>query len=132
MATPLWPSYRRELESTVADLKNKPSDAGAIITAAMFLGEFTGELPWAYLDLGETAWAGRRWDVGEAGDRCPGAHDAAPRACQNARSSPRERARVTLTFDRLGLRSRLERLPVARSDRRCPHQDARGSVTGGP
>ncbi len=64
---PLWPPYRRELKSTVADLKNKPSDKGAIITAAMFLGEFTRDAPWAYLDLGDTAWAGRGWELGEAG-----------------------------------------------------------------
>jgi len=61
---PLWPSYRRELTSTVADLKNKPSDKGAIISAALFLGEFTGEVPWAYLDLGDTAWAGERQGLG--------------------------------------------------------------------
>jgi leucyl aminopeptidase len=64
---PLWPPYRRELDSTVADLKNKPADKGAIITAAMFLGEFTGDVPWAYLDVGDTAWASHRWDLGEAG-----------------------------------------------------------------
>jgi len=51
----------------VADLKNKPSDKGAVITAAMFLGEFTRDVPWAYLDLGDTAWAGRGWELGEAG-----------------------------------------------------------------
>jgi len=64
---PLWPGYRRELDSQVADLKNKPSDKGAVITAAMFLGEFTGEVPWAYLDIGDTGWASERWDLGEAG-----------------------------------------------------------------
>ncbi len=64
---PLWPPYRRELDSPVADLKNKPSDRGAVITAAMFLGEFTGDVPWAYLDIGDTAWASERWDLGEAG-----------------------------------------------------------------
>ncbi|MGZ8570699.1 MAG: leucyl aminopeptidase family protein [Actinomycetota bacterium] len=64
---PLWPPYRRELKSSIADLKNKPADKGAVITAAMFLGEFTGDVPWAYLDIGDTAWAGARWDLGEAG-----------------------------------------------------------------
>jgi leucyl aminopeptidase len=64
---PLWPPYRRELDSPVADLKNKPSDRGAVITAAMFLGEFTGNVPWAYLDIGDTAWASERWDLGEVG-----------------------------------------------------------------
>ncbi|MGZ5129585.1 MAG: leucyl aminopeptidase family protein, partial [Actinomycetota bacterium] len=64
---PLWAPYRRELTSPVADLKNKPSDKGALITAAMFLGEFTGDVPWAYLDLGDTAWAGGRWALGDAG-----------------------------------------------------------------
>lgn len=64
---PLWPAYRRELRSTVADLRNKPSDKAAMITAALFLGEFTGQTPWAYLDLGDTAWAGHDWDLGPAG-----------------------------------------------------------------
>jgi leucyl aminopeptidase len=64
---PLWPPYRRELESQVADLKNKPADKGAVITAAMFLGEFTGQAPWAYLDVGDTAWASGPWRLGEAG-----------------------------------------------------------------
>jgi leucyl aminopeptidase len=64
---PLWEPYRRELRSSVADLKNKPSNLGAMITAALFLGEFTGETPWAYLDLGDTAWAGRDWSLGPAG-----------------------------------------------------------------
>ena len=64
---PLWPGYRRELESPVADLKNKPAGKGAVITAAMFLGEFTGDVPWAYLDIGDTGWAHERWDLGEVG-----------------------------------------------------------------
>ncbi len=64
---PLHDAYRRELRSTVADLRNKPPHKAAMITAALFLGEFAGDTPWAYLDLGDTAWAARDWDLGPTG-----------------------------------------------------------------
>jgi leucyl aminopeptidase len=64
---PLHEAYRRELRSTVADLRNKPPDKAAMITAALFLGEFAGNTPWAYLDIGDTAWAASDWDLGPAG-----------------------------------------------------------------
>jgi len=48
---PLWPGYKKKLDSAVADLINAPSDgfAGAI-TAALFLKEFAGDVAWAHLD----------------------------------------------------------------------------------
>jgi leucyl aminopeptidase len=55
---PLFPSYRKELESEVADLRNvtgKP-DASTIM-AGLFLNEFTGGRPWAHLDIAAPAWA---------------------------------------------------------------------------
>ena len=52
---PLFPPYRRLLDSKVADLVNAPSSpyAGAI-AAALFLERFTGAAPWAHFDI--MAW----------------------------------------------------------------------------
>lgn len=50
---PLWPGYRKMLDSRIADLNNAPSGgfAGAI-TAALFLERFVAaETPWAHIDL---------------------------------------------------------------------------------
>jgi leucyl aminopeptidase len=49
---PLYDEYREHLRSEVADLKNigRPREAGTIV-AGLFLKEFTGEVPWAHLDI---------------------------------------------------------------------------------
>lgn len=54
---PLWPAYRRQLDSDIADLKNAGGRAAAPITAGRFLQEFVGDLEWAHLDIAGTAWA---------------------------------------------------------------------------
>ncbi|HKJ00055.1 MAG TPA: leucyl aminopeptidase family protein [bacterium] len=53
---PLWAPYRKELDSSVADLANAANGgmAGAI-TAALFLKEFAGEVAWAHIDC--YAWS---------------------------------------------------------------------------
>jgi len=57
-AMPLERSYRRSLDSPVADLKNIGNDRwGGAITAALFLAEFVGERPWAHLDVAGPARA---------------------------------------------------------------------------
>jgi leucyl aminopeptidase len=53
---PLWQlplnrRYRKQLESNVADMKNMGGDFAGAITAALFLAEFVGEVPWAHLDI---------------------------------------------------------------------------------
>lgn len=53
---PLWKEYREQLESTVADLKNVGGRPAGTITAAAFLREFVGEVPWAHLDIAGTAY----------------------------------------------------------------------------
>lgn len=53
---PLGPAYRKQLESTVADIKNAGDRSGGTITAACYLQEFVGETPWAHLDIAGTAW----------------------------------------------------------------------------
>jgi leucyl aminopeptidase len=52
---PLQRGYRDELDSDVADLKNVGGVNAGTITAALFLAEFTGEVPWAHIDIAGTA-----------------------------------------------------------------------------
>jgi leucyl aminopeptidase len=52
---PLERRYRKELDSTVADLKNLGGANAGAITAALFLEEFVGEVPWAHIDIAGTA-----------------------------------------------------------------------------
>jgi leucyl aminopeptidase len=54
---PMFDDYKEHLRSDIADLANIGGRAGAAITAAIFLKEFTGGLPWAHLDIAGTAWA---------------------------------------------------------------------------
>lgn len=55
---PLMKSQRGKLNSDVADIANSASGFGGAIRAAMFLQEFTNEVPWAHLDI--YAWNGAR------------------------------------------------------------------------
>jgi leucyl aminopeptidase len=48
---PLVPEYRRNLDSEVADMKNVGGPYGGAITAALFLQEFVGDIPWAHIDM---------------------------------------------------------------------------------
>jgi leucyl aminopeptidase len=57
----LWPmpiheEYFEQLKSEIADMANVGGRPGGAITAALFLKEFTGGLPWAHLDVAGTAW----------------------------------------------------------------------------
>ena len=55
---PLVASYRKELDSEVADLRNVTTKAGATtIMAALFLKEFTAGRRWAHLDIAAPSWA---------------------------------------------------------------------------
>ena len=42
---------RSELDSDVADVKHTGSRMGGAITAAMFLENFVGDIPWAHIDI---------------------------------------------------------------------------------
>lgn len=53
---PLWPQYRKQIDSTVADVKNTGGRAAGSITAGWFLREFAGDTPWAHLDIAGTAY----------------------------------------------------------------------------
>lgn len=48
---PLPKSYKKLLKSEIADLKNVGGRPGGSITAALFLQEFVGSVPWAHMDI---------------------------------------------------------------------------------
>ena len=54
---PIYEEAREQLRSEIADMMNVGGRPGGAITAAAFLREFTGGLPWAHLDIAGTAWA---------------------------------------------------------------------------
>jgi leucyl aminopeptidase len=63
---PLEKSYRRLLDSNVADMRNIGGPYGGAITAALFLNEFVADVPWAHLDIagpmsvdGDDGWLSR-------------------------------------------------------------------------
>lgn len=53
---PLVKSYREEIKSSVADMKNIGGSYGGAITAALILQEFVGDIPWAHLDIAGPAF----------------------------------------------------------------------------
>jgi leucyl aminopeptidase len=53
---PIYDEYMDQLKSEIADLANVGGRPGGAITAALFLKEFAGGLPWAHLDVAGTAW----------------------------------------------------------------------------
>ena len=55
---PLDKRYRKELDSTIADLRNLGGANAGAITAALFLAEFVGDVPWAHIDIAGTAQSG--------------------------------------------------------------------------
>jgi leucyl aminopeptidase len=67
-ALPMFPLYAEMIKSKVADIKNTGgSRYGGAITAAKFLEEFVGKVPWAHLDI-----AGPAWMEHESNSRDPG------------------------------------------------------------
>jgi leucyl aminopeptidase len=59
---PLWTEYRKHIESSIADVKNIGNRWGGAITAALFLREFVGDIPWAHMDVAGTAFVERQTD----------------------------------------------------------------------
>ena len=60
---PLVHSYRAELDSDIADLRNLGGPNAGSITAGLFLEEFVGDVPWAHIDIAGTAQSSKayRW-----------------------------------------------------------------------
>ena len=68
---PLFAPYRKQIDSTVADVKNIGERYGGAITAALFLKEFVGDVPWAHMDIAGIAFAekpGDYWPRGATGN----------------------------------------------------------------
>jgi leucyl aminopeptidase len=53
---PMKPGYRKQMESTYADISNLGGPGAGALTAAAFLERFVGKVPWAHLDIAGTAW----------------------------------------------------------------------------
>jgi leucyl aminopeptidase len=54
---PIFDDYKEQLKSDIADFTNTGGRAGGAITAALFIKEFAGDLPWVHMDIAGTAWA---------------------------------------------------------------------------
>ncbi|MGN6671187.1 MAG: leucyl aminopeptidase [Candidatus Nucleicultricaceae bacterium] len=65
---PLDDAYDREIDSTIADMKNISNGRKAgSITAAQFLQRFVNKTPWAHLDIAGMAWAEKSLPTVEKG-----------------------------------------------------------------
>jgi leucyl aminopeptidase len=64
---PLFADYRKLIDSKVADIKNVGKRYGGAITAAWFLAEFVGDVPWVHLDIAGPAYSEHGNDLGPAG-----------------------------------------------------------------
>ncbi|MEI7555480.1 leucyl aminopeptidase [Candidatus Chlorohelix sp.] len=53
---PLYPEYSEQIKSSIADIMNTGGRAGGSCTAAAFLKEFTGEVPWIHIDIAGIAY----------------------------------------------------------------------------
>jgi leucyl aminopeptidase len=56
---PLWDEYFEQLKSDVADMRNIGGRGGGMITAALFLSKFAGDVPWIHIDIASTDWSER-------------------------------------------------------------------------
>lgn len=48
---PLWKDYQEQIKSSIADIKNTGGRPAGTCTAAAFLNNFTGDFPWAHIDM---------------------------------------------------------------------------------
>lgn len=55
---PMTPNFNEQIKSNVADIKNVGNGRwGGSITAAKFLEEFVGQVPWIHVDIAGPAWS---------------------------------------------------------------------------
>jgi len=64
---PLFPRYTEMMKGSYADLKNAGGRWGGACTAAAFLKEFVGDVPWAHLDIAGTAWTDKDVECNRVG-----------------------------------------------------------------
>jgi leucyl aminopeptidase len=62
---PVSDDYLEQLKSESADLTNTGGRPAGAVTAALFLKQFAGTLPWAHVDIAGTAWSddARPWQA---------------------------------------------------------------------
>lgn len=60
---PLVEDLREGLKSDWADLKHMSDRWGGAITAALFLGEFVGDVPWVHVDIAGPSMASKAYNV---------------------------------------------------------------------
>jgi len=62
---PIYEEYTEQMRSEIADMVNTGGRPAGACTAAAFLKEFAGDLPWAHLDVAGTAWAddAKPWQI---------------------------------------------------------------------
>jgi len=53
---PLYDDYRKAVKSEIADLRNSAGRGAGSCTAAAFLENFVGDVPWIHLDIAGTAY----------------------------------------------------------------------------
>jgi leucyl aminopeptidase len=53
---PLFDDYMAQIQSDIADYENTGGSPAGSITAAIFLKQFVGNVPWVHLDIAGTAW----------------------------------------------------------------------------
>jgi leucyl aminopeptidase len=63
---PLIDEYRKELESTYADIVNSASAEGGLVKSAVFLREFA-TVPWVHLDIAGTGYFRKKTAYAPAG-----------------------------------------------------------------
>jgi len=54
---PLFADHRDLLNSEIADMMNTAGRTASAVNAAVFLKEFTADVPWAHIDIAGTSWA---------------------------------------------------------------------------
>jgi leucyl aminopeptidase len=54
---PVFDDYKELFKSEIADFANTGGRPAGAITGALFVKEFSGDLPWVHMDIAGTAWA---------------------------------------------------------------------------
>jgi len=64
---PLHKAYDKLIDTPTADMKNIGGKGAGSITAAQFLKRFTGDVPWAHIDVAGVVWSDKDGDTYEKG-----------------------------------------------------------------
>lgn len=71
---PMFPEYKEQIKSNVADMKNSGGRPAGAITAGLFIANFADKTPWAHIDIAGTSTSDK-----ETGYNVKGATGAAVR-----------------------------------------------------